>query len=280
MSKRIRGVRIYGLDFTSRPRKAKPITCAACELRGAVLHLDSFRDIPSFAEFEAFLNQEGEWIAALDLPFGQPRRLIENLGWPRSWPEYVKRIAGMTREEFFATLHRYREGRLAGDKQHLREIDRRADSRSPMMLYGVPVGKMFFEGAPRLLASEANIVPCRPAATFRTVVEGYPALVARRAIGKRSYKSDTKRKQTQAHREARRGILQWLRSDAVKEAYGFSVPIPDGLAEALGAEPGADRLDALLCAAQAAWAHTQREDGYGSPPEADPVEGWIVDPSM
>lgn len=43
----------------------------------------------------------------------------------------------------------YRTQRPAGDKQQLRQTDRLAGARSPMMLCGVPVAKMFFRGAPR-----------------------------------------------------------------------------------------------------------------------------------
>jgi integrase len=35
-----RSVRIYGIDFTSRPRRRKPITCLSCTLEGDVLRAD------------------------------------------------------------------------------------------------------------------------------------------------------------------------------------------------------------------------------------------------
>jgi len=35
-----------------------------------------------------------------------------------------------------------------------------------------------------------------------------------------------------------------------------------------------------LCAIQAAWAWTKREDGYGEPNPVDPLEGWIADPTI
>jgi len=47
-----------------------------------------------------------------------------------------------------------------------------------------------------------------------------------------------------------------------------------------GRDPSADALDSLLCAVQAAWAYTQRDDNYGVPPECDPDEGWILDPAL
>ena len=65
-------------------------------------------------------------------------------------------------QDFVQLLAGYRERRPEDDKQHLRSVDERANSRSPMMLYGVPVGRMFFQGAPRLVKSGASIIPCRP----------------------------------------------------------------------------------------------------------------------
>jgi dihydroorotase len=41
-------------------------------------------------------------------------------------------------------------------------------------------------------------------------------------------------------------------------------------------EPGADRLDAVLCLVQAAWAWSRRDANYGLPVRADRIEGWIV----
>lgn len=35
-----------------------------------------------------------------------------------------------------------------------------------------------------------------------------------------------------------------------------------------------------MCAIQAAWAHQQRDRGYGIPQGCDRLEGWIVDPSL
>jgi hypothetical protein len=44
--------------------------------------------------------------------------------------------------------------------------------------------------------------------------------------------------------------------------------------DALVADASGDRLDAVLCLLQAAWARTQPD--YGRPAEADMLEGWIV----
>ncbi|MDP8949396.1 MAG: hypothetical protein M3N00_04025 [Actinomycetota bacterium] len=38
----------------------------------------------NFEEFEDFSSREGEWIAGIDFPFGQPREPVQHLGWRRS----------------------------------------------------------------------------------------------------------------------------------------------------------------------------------------------------
>lgn len=270
---------IYGLDFTSAPSRRKPITCAQCELHDTVLTLQSCLQMTSFAEFEAFLHSDGPWLAAFDFPFGQPRKLIANLGWPQSWQGYMRIVASMNKAEFENTLHAYRASRAPGDKLHLRATDRLAGAISPMMLHRVPVGKMFFHGATRLFNSPVSILPCRPTPDTRIAVEGYPALVARKLIGRRSYKSDMRGQQTIDKEMARREIVKGITSDRLVELYGLTVRMTDEMAETLVKDAMGDMLDALLCAVQAGWAYKEREKGYGIPAECDKNEGWIVDAS-
>ncbi len=235
--------------------------------------------LTSFEAFEDFLRSEGPWLAALDFPFGQPRKLLTNLGWPENWVGYMQIIASMDKKQFEETLMHYQESRPAGDKQHLRATDVLAGARSPMMLHRVPVGKMFFEGATRLLKSDVSILPCRPTDDSRIVVEGYPALVARRLIGKQSYKSDERGKQTIEREMARKEIIGGLRSEALVNCYGLHVELTDEMAEMLMRDAMGDKLDAVLCAVQAGWAFLQGESGYGIPAGYG-IEGWIVDPGL
>ena len=271
-------MKIYGLDFTSAPNHKKPITCAVCNLQDTRLCVLDCLELTSFEDFEALLGADGPWLAALDFPFGQPRKLISNLGWPGTWEDYMRVVASMDKSEFEETLRRYRESRPAGDKQHLRATDVLAGARSPMMVHRVPVGKMFFEGATRLLKTGVRILPCRQAGDSSIVVEGYPALVARRLIGRRSYKSDERAKQTSEKEAARREIVCGLRSNSLEECYGIRVELPAEMAEMLVEDQMADALDGLLCAVQAGWAYLQRDRGYGIPGGCDGDEGWIVDP--
>lgn len=273
-------MKIFGIDFTSAPSRKKPITCAACDLHETLLTVTDCLKLSSLVEFDTFLHSSGPWIAALDFPFGQPQKLISNLGWPHTWEDYIQTISSMGKACFEDTLTRYQASRSPGDKQHLRATDTQARARSPMMLHRVPVAKMFFQGATRLQASDVSVLPCRPTNDNRIVVEGYPALVARKWIGKRSYKSDERSKQTSKNLVARQHIMHKLRSPELLPTYGIILDVPEATANTLIQDPTGDSLDALLCAIQAAWSYTQQDDNFGIPENCNRDEGWIVDPLM
>jgi hypothetical protein len=267
-------MKVYGIDFTSSPSSRKPITCLECALVGSSLSVGTLMRWPNFEGYEAMLRQPGPWIAGMDFPFGQARRFIDTAGWPESWHGYVSHAASLGRVGFVDALNDYRVGRAVGDKEHRRETDKRAGSISPQKLYGVPVAKMFFEGAPRLIAAGVTVPELQQGDPQRIAVEAYPGVLARYIIGRKSYKNDTKKKQTAALRDARLQILQGLSGGALKAAYGLEVAAPLHLAE----DPSGDSLDALLCAVQAAWSWTQRASNYGAPEGSDALEGWIADP--
>ncbi len=275
-------MKIYGADFASAPSARKPITLAECIFfEENLLEVEGVRALKSFSSFEAFIDNEGDWVAGIDFPFGLPRKLVNNLGWPESWEAYVQKISEMKKAEFGEVLRNYREAREKGDKQHKRRTDDLAASCSPMMWYGVPVGKMLYEGAPRLFRSKSCVLPFRePRAGRGVIVEAYPALVARKIIRSRPYKSDDKRKQTEDRRAAREEIMQNLNSASLRDHYGFRIGMTAQSLKALSQEGSADSLDALLCALQAAWAYTMRHENFGIPPACDRLEGWIVDPEM
>ena len=266
-------MKIYGIDFTSAPSKAKSITCAEASLAADILNIEKFYRFTSFLSFMDFLKQSPAWIAGVDFPLGQPRKLIENLQWGTTWEEYVNRIGQMTKQEFVEVLNQYRQGRANGDREHLRETDKFKSAISPMKVYGVPVGKMFFEGAPRLLNAGFSILPSHPTNDPRIVIEIYPALIARSLIGKQSYKSDEKRKQTPKMQLLRQEIIMHLRSPILKEKYGFAMEISDRLAGECEHDHSGDTLDAILATIQAASASCQ--SNYGIPETCDRLEGWI-----
>ena len=271
---------IIGIDFTSAPKRKKPITTVSCALDSGVLKVNKFTDLIDFASFEDLLEKPGAWIAGFDFPFGQSRKLVTNIGWSMTWEGYVKNVAEMTKDQYIDALNNYKKDRAVGDKEHKRVTDDLAGSISPQKLFGVPVGKMFFEGAPRLLRSNVSILPVRPNNDNRIALEAYPALVARRWAVKQGYKSDTRSKQTEAHLVARRAIAEGIMSAELKAIYGFEIVCTDEKIQRIIDDATGDQMDALLCAIQAAWAWTQRDNGFGVPEDVDVLEGWIVDPEL
>lgn len=267
-------MRIYGVDFTSAPRRAKPITVASGILKKKVLGLEAVEKLETFAAFERLLARPGPWVGGFDFPFGLPCELARDLGWPQDWPALVAHCAAMDRPAFRASLDRYRASRPAGAKYVHRATDRPAGSSSPMKLVNPPVALMFHEGARRLAACDLHIPALRDRRSSKVALETYPGLLVRKQLGIRaSYKSDTRSEHTAARVSFRRRILRALR---VGRPLGIRLALERGLAKALVADGSGDLLDAAICAVQAAWAWTRREANFGLPADAPAGEGWIV----
>ncbi|WHS96727.1 hypothetical protein VPK21_001357 (plasmid) [Sinorhizobium kummerowiae] len=90
-------MRVFGIDFTSAPRRRKPITCVDCELEDDLLIVRSLIEWADFEGFEGALQEPGPWIAGIDFPFGQASRFIETIGWPKRWADYVAYAHGLGR---------------------------------------------------------------------------------------------------------------------------------------------------------------------------------------
>lgn len=130
---------------------------------------------------------------------------------------------------------------------------------------------MFLEGAPRLAEAGLHVPGLRENGDRRVAVEAYPGLAARQ-LGVRRYKNDTPDTAAQK-RLARRAILHMLSQGA---PLGLVVSLPGLLVERCVEDGSGDRLDGVLCAAQASWAAQRAAQRYGVPPDVDPVEGWIA----
>ncbi len=274
-------MKVMGIDFTSSPTRRKPLTCLHGSLEGHDLHVDPdcLERWPEFTQFEHALQMPGPWISGIDFPFGQSRTFIENIGWPRNWTSYVAYVGSLTRSDFRKELDAYRARRPFGDKEHRRATDLAASSISPQKLYGVPVGLMFFEGAPRLVRAGVTIPALRTGDPMRIVVEAYPGMLARQLIGRNSYKNDAPNRQTKQQYEQRCAMLDRILGGQIESGYGLRVHASRSLGR-LADDPSGDSLDALLCAIQAAWSWTMRDRNYGAPPCIDSLlEGWIADPS-
>ncbi len=262
-------MRIYGVDFTCAPRRAKPITVASGVLQGDRLRVENLERLESFEAFEAFLERPGPWIGGFDFPFSLPRELVRDLGWPESWQALVAHCASMTRKELRQVLDAYRASRPAGRKYAHRATDLPAGSSSPMKLVNPPVALMFHEGARRLLAAEVDLPALASRDSSKVALEAYPGLLVRGQLGIReSYKADARAAQTPARKAARRRVVQALKAG---EPLGIRVSVS---AELLVEDGSGDLLDAVICAVQAAWA--ARRPRYGLPDEAPAGEGWIL----
>jgi hypothetical protein len=271
---------VIGVDFTSAPSARKPITVAIgrciAAARGRVFRLEEIRPLESLDGFERFLASGGPWLGGFDLPFGQPRALIEHEGWPTDWAAFVRFYCGQPRERLHAVFRRWCDGRPAGDKFAWRRTDKPAGSSPAMRWANPPVAWMMHAGIGRMLAAGLSFPAQRHgmrrrAGSRRIALEAYPAFTARQAC-RQSYKSDTPAKQTADRRRRRciivaaleRGTTGLAPTLAVTAAWRRRI-ISDG---------SGDRLDAVICALQAAHAATLPR--YGLPRALDPLEGWIA----
>ena len=271
---------VVGVDFTSAPCRRKPITVASGRLESArgraVYQLDDVVGLESLEAFDAFLQDDRPWLGGFDLPFGQPRTLIEHEGWPTDWPASVRFYCGQPRELLRSTFKRWCDARPAGDKFAWRRADKPAGSSPAMRWTNPPVAWMMHAGIGRMLDAGLSFPAHRHgmgsrATGRRIALEAYPAFTARQACSK-SYKSDTPAKQT-ADRQRHRGIIM----AALEQGTVGLMPtltLTSAWRRRIIADGSGDLLDAVICALQAAHASTLPR--YGLPRSLDPLEGWIA----
>jgi len=279
---------VFGVDFTSAPRPRKPITVAVGRLTPgragrtrAVYRLETVRELGSFGDFERFLREPGPWLAGFDLPFGQPRSLVEHEGWPVTWPDLVAHYCGQPRARLRDRFRQWCAARPAGDKFAWRRADKPAGSSPAMRWANPPVAWMMHAGIGRMLAAglvfPAHAHPARArrtrpgAGVARIAVEAYPGFTARQ-VCRGSYKSDVRSGQTPERTANRRRIL----AAVVAGTAGLAprLQLTAGWRRKLVADGAGDLLDAVICGLQAA--HAALLPGYGLPSDLDPLEGWIA----
>jgi len=265
-------VRLIGVDFTSAPSRRKPIMVARGALAGSRLALQRVDALADFDAFDALLHEPGPWLGAFDFPFGLPRELVETLDWPRQWLPLLRHYASLPRPDVRNAFAAFCAARPAGRKFVHRACDGPAGSSPSMKWVNPPVAFMLHAGVPRLVDAGVHLPALHDGDRTRVALEAYPGLLARELIGTRSYKSDERSKQTPERLIARKDLLEALEQGRTR--LGLRVAMSHAQRDALAADAGGDRLDALLCLVQAAWASTQPD--YGLPASVDPVEGWIV----
>jgi hypothetical protein len=267
------GLTLHGVDFTSAPSARKPIVVALGRCQGAVLRWEGLQRHTTLASWVHSLHTP-DWLAVMDLPLGLPRELVLALGWPQQWAALVRHYAALSRAEIRAAFAGFCDARPAGGKFAHRACDGPAGSSPSMKWVNPPVAFMMHAGAPALLEAGVHLPGLHLGDTQRVALEGYPGLLARELLGRRSYKADDTARQTPERLIARKDLVDALEQG--RSRLGFRLKLSHAQREALVEDASGDTLDAVLCLMQAAWAQAQGEPRWGLPEHIDPLEGWIV----
>ena len=243
----------------------------------ALSNLECFTSLEAWA---ARLAQPGErWVGGFDMPFGLPRELVQALGWPTDWSACMDHYQRLSRADIRSTFKAFCEARPVGQKFAHRATDGPAGSSPSMKWVNPPVAFMLHAGVPLLRQASVylpGLMPTPAQPPERVALEAYPGLLARAVLGRRSYKSDDKLRQTPDRLDARRALLASLEAGQFK---GLRLQLAAEQRALLVSDARGDSMDAVLCQLQAAWALQQHQQGaplYGLPPDMDPLEGWIV----
>ncbi len=302
---------LLGLDFSCAPSKRKPLTLARGRRVGAVVVLDGVDEWPSLSDLDALLapghvpTADG-FVLACDFPFGLPRPFVDALTahGPSDLRAALKRPSTHPVDALIQALHSQVGDRAGfqrlvddwgvgwqperpGGAREGKLIHRQTDavtpelrSTSPLQTRYVPVGKMYFEGVSRLVRADLTLPGQRTGRPRHIALEAWPGLLAAQVIGRqRSYKSD-------ADATPERLIARMDLVDALEQgrspfgsSLGLRLKLRPAQREHLVQDSKGDRVDAVLCLMQAAWAHQRAETGdahWGLPAHIDPVEGWIL----
>ncbi len=265
---------LFGCDFSSAPSRRKPIVVARGAVDGVCVTLQGLETFDTLDAWGDWLARTPAWIGGFDFPFGLPRELVVQLGWPLQWPALMAHYAALTRREIRTAFAAFCARRPAGGKFAHRATDGPAGSSPSMKWVNPPVAFMLHAGVPRLLAAGAYLpgLHAPEGAATRIALESYPGLLARELIGRRSYKADDRIRQTPERAQARVDLLDALAAGSRR--LGLRLVIGAAHRRALLADPQGDLIDSVLCLVQAAWA--SRQPAWSLPAAIDPIEGWIV----
>lgn len=269
-----------GCDFSSRPTRAKPIVLAHGCVDGNLVRFQRLQPLSSLESFAHWLATDRPWVGGFDLPFGLPRELVLAVGWPVEWEACMRHYAGLSRADIRGIFKAFCDARQPGAKFAHRAADIPAGASPSMKWVNPPVAYMLHAGLPLLLDAGVYLPglqrpPPAQSGALRVAVEAYPGLLAREVLGRRSYKSDDRAKQTAERRQHRAELLAALCAGETR--LGLTLVL-DGAQDnqALIDDASGDSLDAVLCLIQAAWAARRGAPRFGMPEGLDPLEGWIV----
>lgn len=274
---RTKGASVIGVDFSGSPSRRKRIVVAHGERMGAVVRLASLESFETLESFSEWLAARGVWVGGFDLPFGLPRELVEQLGWPTEWQACMQLYAQLSRDDIRAKFAAFCNARPVGGKFAHRATDAPAGSSPSMKWVNPPVAFMLHAGVPLLLQAGVHLPGIHAGDAERIALEAYPGMLARELIGRRSYKSDARAAQTAERLIARKDLITALEMGLSR--LGLRLRLSAVQADALVADASGDCLDAVMCMVQAAWGEREHAEGnamYGLPQDLDPLEGWIV----
>jgi len=265
---------LLGLDPSSSPSARKPVVLAWGTRVGARVSLQGLQHCTSHQAMSDALRAAPAWVGGFDLPFGLPRELVEHLGWPRKWDACMDHYCALSRAQIRDTFAAFTAARPVGSKFAHRAFDKQAGSSPSMKWVNPPVAYMLHAAVPLLLQAGVHLPGLHAGDTRRVALEAYPGLLARELIERRSYKRDDVAKQTPERLIARKDLLEAL--EAGRTRLALRLKLTNAQREALVQDASGDSLDAVLCMVQAAWAERQEPPAWGLPPQADPLEGWIL----
>jgi hypothetical protein len=294
---------LLGLDFTCAPTARKPITLAWGRRHGAVLKLERVEALTSLEAFAALARGEhpgapSRWLGGFDFPFGLPRVFVQAV-YPDLLTDVhppahalIQRLHAQcgTRQGFQALVDDWGRGWGQGTRPATLP-HRRTDtalpgvsSTSPLQTRYVPVGKMYFEGLWRLVQAGVSLPgldgeppPHDPTLPTRLALEAYPGLLSTEILGRQSYKSDARDGRDDPRLLQRLTLIDALEQGRTR--LGLRLKLSPAQRDHLASDAQGDRLDAVLCLLQAAWAHMRHAAGdarWGLPADVDPIEGWIL----
>ena len=247
------------------------------ELAGSRVRLQSLHTFDTLDALGRWLAAPGHWVGGFDLPFGLPRELVQHLGWPLVWIDCMQHYRQLSRAQIRDAFAGFCAARPVGGKFAHRATDLPAGSSPSMKWVNPPVAYMLHAGVPLLLDAGVHLPGLHAGDPARVALEAYPGLLAREVLGRCSYKSDDRARQTPERLIARKNLLTALELGHTR--LGLQLQLRQIQREALVQDAQGDRLDAVLCLLQAAWAQQRHAEGdarYGLPEKADPLEGWIV----
>lgn len=265
---------LIGCDFSCSPTRRKPIVIAQGTAANGRVLLSSLERLDSLDSFEKWLAQDREWVGAFDFPFGLPRELVIDLGWPMQWIGLIHHYVCLSRLDIRNSFAAFCNARPTGKKFVHRSTDRLAGSSPSMKWVNPPVAFMLHAGVPRLLSAGVHLPGLHPGNCSRIALEGYPGMLAREILGNRSYKSDIKAKHTPDRLIARKDLIMALEHGQTR--LSLRLKLSHAQRDALVDDASGDSLDAVLCLVQAAWGAQQGAPLYGLPIDLDVLEGWIV----